>query len=445
MKSETATKFKETEIGPIPEEWDVCKISDVTLLITKGTTPTTIGGNFFDKGIRFIKVENLSDDGKILNDKLTYIDEDTNTLLKRSILQENDLLYSIAGTIGRVAIVTKEFLPGNTNQALAIVRPNLEKINLDYLKYFLISPFVKNMLASKVVQGVQANLSLGEFGDSLLFYPELAVQKQIAEILSSLDDKIDLNRKINVNLEKVASALFKQWFVDFEFPGKDNKPYKSSGGKMVNSELGKIPNGWQVRLMTNYVNIDKGLSYKGSDLSDDGKDLLVGLKCFERGGGFRIDGAKRFVGEFKNQHLLKPGDLIVAMTDLTQGADILGKPAIVPNINNAEHLIASLDVSILRPRTQQISREYLYTLFMRQETQDYLFGYSNGSTVLHLSIKGLNELKLVIAPDDIFRSFNGVIEPIFSQIQVLNNELQDLRIARDYLLPRLMSGRVRVK
>jgi len=387
-------KFKETEIGPIPEEWNVCKISDVTFLITKGTTPTTIGGNFSDKGIRFIKVENLSDDGKILDDKLTYIDEDTNLLLKRSILQENDLLYSIAGTIGRVAIVTKEFLPGNTNQALAIVRPNLDKINLNYLKYFLISPFVKYKLASKVVQGVQANLSLGELGDSLLFYPDLVEQKEIAEALSSLDDKIELNRKINANLEKMASALFKQWFV------VDGHLFKES--KI--SKLGEV------------INIVYGKGLPTDKLSDT---------------GYPVFGGNGVIG-FHDKYLYDEPQIIIGCRGAGSGNIKQTYPKSFVTNN-------SLVLEISNGST--LNRFYLKHFLQTVDIKEFV----TGSAQPQITIENLRHLKILVPPVDVLKKFESVVSE-FDQLS-LDNKLESLNLerVRDSLLPRLMSGRIRVK
>jgi type I restriction enzyme S subunit len=238
--------FKQTEVGLIPDDWRILTLSELVLKITKGTTPTTIGGRFVDDGINFVKVESLNDDGTTTKEKFSYIDEETNDLLSRSKLQVNDLLYSIAGTIGRVSIVTEDILPANTNQAVAIIRPNLEKIDLRYLRYALVNPDLKNYLLSKVVHAVQANLSLTEIGNCPIPIPRPKEQQSIAKILSDLDSRIELNHRMSATLEAIGQAVFKRWFVDFEFPNEEGKPYKSYNGKTVDSELGAIPAGWTV-------------------------------------------------------------------------------------------------------------------------------------------------------------------------------------------------------
>lgn len=433
-------EFKETEVGLIPEEWSDFKLGDLVeeIIDNRGKTPPVV-----QEGYELLEVNSIKSGSRTpdYTEVEKFVNKETyDNWFRTGHIQNKDIIIPTVGTIGNVAISLQN--RGSVAQNLIALRLN-KKCSPIFIYYLLSSPEYKEKLLNLDIGGVQPSIKVPHLLNLRISILKLAEQKQIAEILSSLDDKIELNRQINANLEKIASTLFKRWFVDFEFPDENGKPYKSSGGKMIDSELGSIPEGWKVGFLTDFVNIGKGLSYKGSDLDDEGRDVLVGLKCFERGGGFRVDGIKRFKGDFKEQHLVNRGDLIIAMTDLTQGAEVLGKPAIIPNIDKADNIIASLDVSILRPKTLEITKAYLFVLFMRKETQDYLFAYSNGSTVLHLSIKGLNEFKLVVASDTILQRFNNIVDPIFENVQILNEENQDLIQARDSLLPRLMNGKIR--
>tara|TARA_Y100000590_G_scaffold335537_1_gene381943 strand:+ start:1672 stop:2982 length:1311 start_codon:yes stop_codon:yes gene_type:complete len=152
--------FEDSELGEIPKGWDVATLADLCSVITKGTTPTSIGGKFDKNGeINFIKVESLSDLGDLISSKFAKIDVSTDELLKRSKLKEGDVLLSIAGTIGRSAVITSDSLPANTNQALAILRCDGV---VDFVLQTLRTNRVQETFSSKIVQGVQANLSLGE-------------------------------------------------------------------------------------------------------------------------------------------------------------------------------------------------------------------------------------------------------------------------------------------
>jgi len=176
----------------VPKGWSRISLKKLSKRITKGTTPTTLKKEYTDKGVNFIKVESIDDDGNIIYDKISHIDQETNQLLKRSIIEENDILFTIAGTLGRVAKADKSILPANTNQAVAIIR--LEKsdyTNLVYL-YLRLSSF-RNQMLSKAVHAVQANLSLSVLGDSEIVIPDDRSLKDFNLVIDSIFNKIKAN------------------------------------------------------------------------------------------------------------------------------------------------------------------------------------------------------------------------------------------------------------
>jgi len=444
MSSEKSDS-KETERGLIPKDWQYKKLGDLTLVITKGTTPTTLKKKFTDSGINFIKVESITDSGDFVDTKFSYIDEETNLILSRSILTENDILFSIAGSIGRTAIVKRRILPANTNQALAIIRPNSDLVFPIYLRHYLSNKKYVNDIRGNVVQSVQANLSLSELSNSIINLPPLPEQKAIAKVLSDLDDKIELNNEMNKTLEEIGQSLFKRWFIDFEFPDANGNPYRSSGGDMVFSEeLGKeIPKGWEVDKLGNHVNLVKGVSYRSEELTES-ENALVTLKSIDRKGNFKIDGLKEYVGKYKDEQILFSGDIVVAHTDLTQKADVLGNPAIVREVSKYEKLIASLDLVIVRPKNEYINRPFIYHLLKTNAFHNHAIGYANGTTVLHLNHKAIPDFEFVVPSFTIIKNFGENINQITLKLQ--DNELQSECLAqiRDFILPKLMSGEIRV-
>ncbi len=173
-------------------DWEGIELRNESELITKGTTPTSIGKDFKDTGINFIKIESLAENGDIVKDKVAFIDRETNIILKRSQLKENDILVSIAGALGRIALVNSDLLPANTNQALAIVRlKENAKLDYVYLFYYLNTSIIKKHIEAINVQGAQANLSLENINDFIIGFPSLAEQKAIAQILSDMDAEIE--------------------------------------------------------------------------------------------------------------------------------------------------------------------------------------------------------------------------------------------------------------
>ena len=167
-------KMVESELELIPQGWEINRLGDVTSVITKGTTPTTLGKQFFNDGINFIKVESIDGQGGILENKLAKIDDETHGLLKRSQLFANDILFSIAGAIGRVAIVPDRFLPANTNQALAIIRPSDLSL-VSFLYQTLSSSTFLNYSLERVVQTAQANVSLSVLSSAPIIIPPNSV------------------------------------------------------------------------------------------------------------------------------------------------------------------------------------------------------------------------------------------------------------------------------
>ena len=171
-------------IGNVPKHWEVKKIKYLARLISKGTTPTTIGREILDHGeIRFIKAENIVDN-QVKLDPEYYIDEETNQMLKRSQLKENDILFVIAGTIGKVGLVSRNHLPANTNQAVSFIRP-YEKELPEFIYYWLQSDNIQQIVWRDVVQTAQPNLSMEDLGNLYIPYPSIAEQERIVDYISN--------------------------------------------------------------------------------------------------------------------------------------------------------------------------------------------------------------------------------------------------------------------
>jgi type I restriction enzyme S subunit len=210
-------------------DWPIIKLSEVTSKITKGTTPSKKDGGFVSSGVNFIKAECVTLQGTVDESKFAYITDEVHEKYKRSHLAADDILFSMAGVIlGKTALVKEEHLPANTNQALALIRPISEKILPPYLHYFLQQGSVFHFVNNSTSQSAQPNINLQQIGNLDITLPPLPEQKAIAHILGSLDDKIELNRRMNATLEGMAQALFKSWFTDFD-PVIDNILIRNMG------------------------------------------------------------------------------------------------------------------------------------------------------------------------------------------------------------------------
>lgn len=200
--------FEESELGLVPKGWRVVRLGDITGRITKGTTPTTLKRPFVDAGINFVKAESMTSDGGFIQEKFAFIDDETNELLRRSQLAKGDVLISIAGTIGRIAVMTEDFLPANTNQAVAIIRPSQEKFPSGLISRFLGLNESQQQMGERVVQAVQANLSLGTLSDLKLVIPPEAITTQLYQNgLAQIDASKESNRRRVRNLTDLRDTL----------------------------------------------------------------------------------------------------------------------------------------------------------------------------------------------------------------------------------------------
>ena len=262
-------------------------------------------------------------------------------------------------------------------------------------------------------------------------------QRRIASILSSLDRKIELNNRINADLEKMAQAVFKNWLVDFE-------PFKD--GKFVDSELGMIPEGWKVISLNEILDNVSGYSYKGSELQSSNIAMAT-IKNFERKGGFKTEGYKEIVisKKIKETQFVNMFDVLVAHTDLTQNAEIVGNPAIVLSKGGYEKLIMSMDLTKVISKIDGVTNGLLYCILSTSRFKEHALGYVNGTTVLHMSKKAVPEYTCAF-PKDInqIRDLCITLDSIYKRMAVTYDENSRLSLLRDTLLPRLMSGELEV-
>ena len=274
-------------------------------------------------------------------------------------------------------------------------------------------------------------------------YLPLEEQNRIASVLSAIDDKMKVNRRINDNLEAMAKQLYDYWFVQFDFPNEEGKPYKSSGGEMVWNERLKreIPNGWSDTNVMSLINpIERGISYSSEDLLDPTSMPMVNLACFSKAGDYRLGEMKFFSGNVAEQKLIHPMDMLIACTDMTQGADIIGRPILVSN--EYEEYTFSTDLALVVPNGKQ--KMYLYYSLRTPYYHTYIRPFASGTTVKHLNIKGVENYVLPLPTNEIQSKFEDIILPIKKKQSKNLNEIVALTKQRDELLPLLMNGQATV-
>ena len=350
--------------------------------------------------------------------------DDFNFVNQRSKVDKWDILISMIGTVGEICLVSE--IPDFAIKNVGLIKTGNEHL-AKYLYYYLKSPTAQNDILSRLKGTTQQYLSLGEIRNFPIIIPPLDIQKKIAGVLSALDDKIELNNKINNNLEQQAQALFKSWFVDFE-------PF---GGVM--------PRDWKETYLSDIAIFANGYSYKGSELQHSPMAMAT-IKNFDRNGGFKLEGFKEIVpsSKLKSSQYVEVFDALVAHTDLTQNADVIGNAEMLMSKANYQQVIISMDIVKVLPKNG-ISQFLLAALLKDIRFKKHCLGYINGTTVLHLSKKALPEYNFRF-PQNIqtVENLSMIFENIYRKIALNIEENTRLAALRDTLLPKLMKGEIDV-
>ena len=211
----------------------------------------------------------------------------------------------------------------------------------------------------------------------------------------------------------------------------------------VDSELGEVPAGWGVKALGEVVETVKGRSYRRKELIES-DTALVTLKSFARGGGYRPDGLKSFAGTYREDQVVHSGEIVIACTDVTQAADVIGRPAIVQATTAYRTLVASLDTLIVRPSRKCMTRTFLYFLTISDEFVAHTYAHTTGTTVLHLVKNAVPSYCFIQPPTQLVQYFDDVAKSLLERIQTAQKESEFLTVLRDTLLPKLVSGEVRI-
>ena len=406
-----------------------------------GELVTIKGGKRLPKGVLLQSAPNhhpyirIRDLGKTrileLDSTYEYVDDITQKSIARYVVEKGDILLSIVGTIGLIGIVGESLhLANQTENCVKLI--NLKTVDRLYLYYYLSSTIGQIEIQKGIVGAVQAKLPIKNIENIEISLPPLTEQKRIADILSAIDDKIELNRRINANLEQQAQALYKSWFVDFEFPNEEGKPYKSSGGKMQESELGLIPKGWNIDKLGNKVVIKRGgsprpiqdfLALKGfrwlkiSDATAEPSPYIYKIKEF-----IKEEGLSKTV-------FLNKGELVLSNSATPGLPKLLG-------LDTCIH-----DGWLYFPKSD-FSKEYLFELFLFE--REKILSQANGSVFSNLKTDILKALTIIVPQENVLNRFQNIIGQIFRSIQQKQEEIISLTTLRDTLLPKLMSGEIKV-
>lgn len=391
----------------------VVKLADICQKIGSGATPRGGKEAYRAEGIALVRSQNVLD-FSFSSDGLAYINDEQADKLRNVELQSGDVLLNITGdSVARACLMDDNYLPGRVNQHVAIIRVDESKAVNSYLLYYL--QWRKSHLLQLASAGATRNaLTKGMIEQLEIDLPSLDEQRKVVGILDSIQNKIKLNHEINDNLQQQAQALFKSWFLNYE-------PWD-----------GTAPNSWLHGKLGDYANIKRGGSPRPIQeyLSDSG---LRWLKISDVTGlqtPFIIDIKDHIIEEgLKKTVFLKAGSLVLS-NSATPG---------IPKILDVDSCIH--DGWLYFPESR-FSNEYLYLYFKYIRQQ--LVNLSNGSVFNNLKTDILKGYPTILPDEETLQRFDGIIKPMFLQMQNLTRESHDLMDLRDTILPRLMSGELDV-
>lgn len=413
-------------------EWKAVKLGDICTKIGSGATPTGGASAYKTEGTSLIRSQNILD-FSFSNNGLAFIDDEQAKKLNGVTVECGDILLNITGdSVARTCIVPNDVLPARVNQHVSIIRVDKNKASNKFVLYYLqsIKPYLLSMASNG---GTRNALTKNMIEQLAINSPTLVEQRSIADTLSCIDNKIELNNRINKTLEEIAQAIFKQWFVDFDFPDENGQPYKSSGGEMEESELGLIPKGWKVYKLgelvdsvsiTHKFGSDKIIFLNTSDISE-GRVLHHKFSLVEGLPGQAKKSIEKFDILFSE---IRPANKRFAFIDF-----------------DSENYVVSTKLMVLRKKSH-IHPIVIYSFLTSQETLGILqqLAESRSGTFPQITFNQVKDLRVAFPVSDLLDTYTQYAWSVFKMVSNLNKQTQALEQLRDSLLPKLMSGEIRV-
>ncbi len=406
-------------MGGVSMEWKEVRLGDVCTRVCSGGTPKSTNLSYYGGKIPWLNTKEI-DFNRIYSTEKTITDSGLNNSSAKWIVPNTVTVAMYGATAGKSCIVK---VPMTTNQACCNLTINDEVADYEFVYYTLKNDYT--ILASLANGGAQQNLNAQIIKDYVLKMPSLADQRRIASILSSLDRKIELNNKINADLEEMAQAIFKNWFVDFE-------PFKD--GKFVDSELGMIPEGWKVGCLGDMGNIVCGKTPSKANSNYYGGDIPF-IKIPDMHGNVFVENSEDRLTEEGSlsqiKKLIPPYSLMVSCIATVGLVSINTKPS---------HTNQQINTVIPHNKSALF---YLYQHIKNNE--EFLKNMGRGgTTTLNVNTKSFSNIRLLIPSEIALDQFHGIVEGLFKKIELNMHESRTLSLLRDTLLPRLMSGELEV-
>jgi hypothetical protein len=409
-------------------KWEKVRLGDVAKV---SSSKRIFASQYTKSGVPFYRQKEIIDKknkNEIINPLFISWETFDDIKKKFGAPNKNDLLITAVGTLGIPYVVVDEifyFKDGN----LIWLSNFDENIHSKYLYYWINSDIGQKTIWSRTIGSAQPALTIDILKQLEIPVPILNTQCKIVKILSAYDALIENNQKQIKLLEEAAQRLYREWFVDFRFPGYEDTKF-----------IDGIPDGWKVRPLSEIFDFIRGKSYASKELVDQGGVIMINLKNIKAFGGYKRNVEKRFIGKFKDEQKILAGDIVMGVTDMTKERRLVGYVAIIPNLG--ETAIFSMDLIKLIPKT--VTRGYLYTTMLYGEYSKRISLLANGVNVLHLKPDAMMGITMLVPSEIIMEQYENKFELYRQKIELLQTQCNIFTEARDRLLPKLMSGEIEV-
>lgn len=410
------------------------------------TAPTS------SSGIKLIATNCISNSNLYPSyENLRYVSQETYDNWFRAHPEPGDILLTLKGSQNGAVCLVPDPVDFVIAQDMVALRANETIIDPLFLFAALRSTHVQEQIKNLDVSGVIPHFKKSDFDKLLLPYPDKPTQRFIGELHFALCAKIEANRQINETLEAMARAIFKDWFIDFG----PVRAKMSGDAQYLPTEIWSLfpdrfdeegnPEGWSKTRLGEFFKLERGLSYKGEFLSDEGRPL-INLGCFLGSGSFSYAKLKYYTGDFRPRHTVSNGTLVLANTDMTQNRTILGSPHIVAVDNHQNPALFTHHVYAARP-TKAASEAwtlFFYFQLLQPDFRERAEGFATGTTVLFLPSDAAENFTFIIPSDALRDAFEAFVSPMLQQKGLNDKESDTLVQCREFLIPKLMSGEIGV-
>jgi type I restriction enzyme S subunit len=442
MTVEMKTEFKHTEVGIIPEEWEIYSIKK---LKEQGAIIEFQDGNhgelyprksdFSEKGRPFLTA-NLIRDGQVFVNQAPKLPEQYCKKLRIGFARPGDVLLTHNATVGRVAVLPEHAGDCIVGTSITYYRLNLKKIDNRYLSYFMSSSYFQSQLRAVMAQTTRNQVPITSQANLFVVLPPISVQQALARIISTLDSKIALNQKTNESLEAICRAIFRHWFIGFEFPNDEGKPYKSSGGQMIESELGEIPKDWQISTVGKEVEVGGGTTPDTSEPAywNDGRIPWTTPKD--------MAGLSSPILLDTTRKITQLGLAAIGGRLYPKGTLLLSSRAPIGYLAISDVATAVNQGMIAAVAEKTVSRYYM--LEWCHANLEEIESRANGTTFLEISKSNFREISMIVPTPSLMKRFSVLADSIYSLLLSNSRQSAVLREIRNSLLPKLVSGRIKV-